>query len=123
MSWLSRLFSKKPKFEVGDIVKCIDDREHTIKFGQEYKILNRTKTTCCRVWCYDIGLTLDPFHHRYTVCVPCGGKQIQGKDIHWAHESRFAFLRKEKAKAQVEECVSIETKKILTEEIERIGAN
>lgn len=122
MSWLSRLFSKKPKFEVGDIVKCIDDRDHIIKFGQEYKVLDRTQTTCCHTWCYDVGLRMEMIF--LTTCTCSASKpQIQGKGIRWADENRFAFLRKEKAKAQVEECVSIETKKILTEEIECISAN
>lgn len=120
MSWLSKLFDKKPKFEVGDIVKCIDDRDHSVVYGKEYKVLDRTKTTCCNSWVYDVGLRSYILN---TVCPPCGNVPIQGKGIHWCGEFRFSFLKKEKAKAQIEECISIETKKILTEEIEHMSAN
>ncbi len=120
MGWLSGLFSKKPKFDVGDIVKCIDDRDHEIKFGQEYKVLDRIKTTCCGIWVYDVGLRQG---NTRTQCICTSRTKMPGAGIHWAKESRFAFLRKEKARAKSEEAISIETKEILEEEIAYVGNN
>jgi len=77
-----------PKFDIGDKVKCIDDREHDIVFGKVYRVLNRVQTSCCGDWCYDVGLTIGSNEH--TICNCSGPTDIQGRGIRWAGEFRFA---------------------------------
>jgi len=89
MGLLGKLFKRRPraKFNVGDIVKCIDDRNHIIVFGKEYKVLSRHQTTCCGLWVYDVGL----FCSEHAYCKQCGGQfKLVGRGIHWAGEFRFA---------------------------------
>lgn len=88
------------KFEIGDKVLCIDDREHKVVFGKTYVILNRIAIPCCGDFCYDVGLvSVDEGH---THCPQCN-ENIPGRGIHWAGEFRFAPKVSNSAEAENEE--------------------
>ena len=121
MGFFSRIFGfgkRKPKFEVGDTVRCIDDRNHTVKFGKEYIVKDRVQLSCCGDFCYDVGL--DCFG--YTNCTTCT-QDIPGKGIRWAGEFRFAPVVKAKERAKAENSIEIKNKEILKKEAEYIGVN
>lgn len=115
--FIKRLFKKDygPKFKVGQKIKCIDDRNHVISFGKTYTVLAVTKTTCCKVYCYDVGIgcVVD----RYTSC--CSGK-IQGRGIHWCGEFRFAPMTEDEIEAESTEEVSDEVGNEIMTEVKKI---
>ena len=125
---LLNLFKKKPKFKVGDTVKCIDDRNWNgpatdikLIFGKTYKILDITYTSCCNEMCLDIGGRFVDTK-QFTVCGvgKCKHIEIQGMGVHWASSKRFALhtgaeeeekeeaLDKEKLKKKLEKAIAIE---------------
>lgn len=118
MKWLKRLFGRKAKFNIGDTIKCIDDRGHIVVFGREYVVKDRIRTECCGDWCYDVGLE----SNGYTECNDCD-VLIPGNGIRWAAEKRFASHKKVEERTKLEQSVSIETKEILEKEIEHVGVN
>lgn len=79
-------FKKNPKFKIGDLVRCIDDRDHIIQYGKTYKILDVNFQDCCNTYSYDVGLTCSDF----TKCTCKKNSVIPGKGIRWAGEFRFA---------------------------------
>lgn len=89
-------FSKKTKeyFKVGDIVKCIDDRNwnhcrHTmdINYGEKYKILMVVKCPTCGSVSYDIGSRFKS-KKSHTICTP-SEHELPAQGIHLACHSRF----------------------------------
>ncbi|HWY33226.1 MAG TPA: hypothetical protein VNX68_01190, partial [Nitrosopumilaceae archaeon] len=131
-------FNKKKKeeshFNVGDTVKCIDDREWNriaqsvnLVFGHTYKIRQIIKCPSCGGYSYDIGCRFDN-KSLFTSCT-LNGTQIDmpGQGIHWAGNFRFArFEESELSTAQLKEIIAgyvkndefekaIEYKKILEE--------
>ena len=83
------LFKKNhgPKFKVGERIKCIDDREHSVVFAKVYVVINVLQIPCCGDYCYDVGLVSRGNGH--TRCGGCSA-DIPGHRIHWAAEFRFA---------------------------------
>jgi len=119
----------EPKFEIGEEVKCIDDREHVIVFRKEYKVLDRMKVCSCG-WAYDVGLTITNTGGtiEHTNCDICN-VEFPGRGIRWAGEFRFASKNKaeEKAEEKSEEkssnVITIKTKEILEKEILQLIEN
>ncbi len=82
--------SVKPKFKIGETVRCIDDRDHGIncvKYGKKYKILDLIIFE--NAVSYDVGLRFDD-KTMYTHNTINSGNKIPGAGIHWAGEFRFA---------------------------------
>jgi hypothetical protein len=126
MGFLSRLFNRDrgPKFQIGQTVKCIDDRDHQIKYGKEYVVLHINRQECCGGYAYDVGLSCDGYTH-----CSCSNTEIPGKGIRWCGEFRFAPVVSAEASAESEESVEIEkpvkisTKEVLKKEIAKVNEN
>jgi protein-arginine kinase activator protein McsA len=111
---IKKIFGFGPKFKVGDIVRCIDDRgwnssKNTIPliYGKTYKILDITYSKCCNIYSIDFGCRLNDNTH--TVC-KCS-KNMVGMGIHWAYQYRFVkdnVLAKEELNEELEEALSEE---------------
>lgn len=109
------LFGFGPKFKVGDIVRCVDDRDWNgqhnsinLKHGKTYKVYQIYKTPCCKTYSIDIGCVL--LDNGFTTCIPCKAK-MSGVGIHWACESRFVkddVLAEEELKEELEEALTEE---------------
>lgn len=96
----------KPKFKIGDKVRCINDIGHAIVFGKEY-VIKDVQITCCNSIVYDVGLVTTK--SEYTQCLFCR-EWIPGRNIHWACESRFAKKQysREEIESEIEEAVEKE---------------
>ena len=121
--------NKKPKFNVGDLVTCIDDREWNrssnglgahhvggflLRYGKTYKILDIQKSCCGYV--FDIGCKfIDKGLH--TVCGDGTRKQIAGAGIHWAGTHRFRKPTEEEEKNFNEESVEVEIEHVNIDEL------
>ncbi len=78
----------KPKFKIGETVRCIDDRDHgDIKYGIKYKILDCI--ICYGIVAYDVGLRFNDTN-THTALNGDGKYPFPGAGIHWAGEFRFA---------------------------------
>ena len=105
-------FNRKAKeihFKVGDVVKCIDDREWNsdhqnmkIVFGKTYKILQILKCPICGVYSYDIGCKFND----NILFTRCQESDMPGAGIHWAGEFRFEkYTENELSAEQVKEII------------------
>lgn len=102
LSFIKNIFKRRPPFEVGDVVKCIDDREWNSggTNGQleylEYYTVQKIAKNCRHGWDVDVGIR---FHNQYdhTYCGKCN-KEIPGSGIHWATHKRFRLVGKGKRK-------------------------
>lgn len=92
------IFKPKPKFSVGDTVKCIDDRnwnetttDMDLTYGKSYNVLELGVTSCCGHKIIDIGARyINP--NLFSYCGSCN-KPIQGKGIYWVSEYKFAHKK------------------------------
>lgn len=117
LGFIKRLFSKDkgPKFKVGQKIKCIDDRNHDVVFGKVYTVLAVTKTQCCNVYCYDVGISCK--NDEYT---SCSHGKIQGRGIHWCGEFRFAPTIEDEVEAEAEAEVSEKAGDEIIKEVKKI---
>jgi len=113
-------FKKKEiYFKVGDIVKCIDDREwngasHTmdIAYGKTYKILMVVTCPTCGQVSYDIG---SRFKNKksHTTCTP-SEHEVPAQGIHVA--GHFRFAKADEASMESREEIEAELEKSLKKE-------
>lgn len=115
MKFLKKLFKSKPKFKIGQKVKCIDDRYHPIVYGKEYIIINIMYLNCCNSWAYDVGLHCDENEHTL-----CCDKDIPGKGIRWAGEFRFAPIISDENSEEVSAEELIEAEKSIMRQTKKI---
>lgn len=108
---IKKMFGFGPKFKVGDIVKCIDDRDWNspensipLVYGKTYKVLDVIYNKCCGLYAIDIGCKFKNNAHTKCKCK----KEMVGLGIHWAYEARFVkddILGEEELKEQLEEAI------------------
>jgi hypothetical protein len=108
---IRKFFGFGPKFKVGDIVRCIDDRNWNssinsipLVYGKTYKVLDITYTKCCNIYSIDIGCKMNNNSHTWCKCA----KDMVGAGIHWAYEYRFVkddVLAKEELNEELEEAL------------------
>lgn len=106
-------FKRKEKsFKVGDIVKCINDRNWNnvdqslnLMLGNKYKILMVIKCESCGGFSYDIGCRFynkrihSSCNNRNQLC----GNQLPGMGIHLAGHFRFEKTTEEFLEHEIEE--------------------
>lgn len=115
---------KKQQIKVGDIIKCIDDREWndpnqnmTLIYGNKYKVLAVIKCSVCGAIAYDIGCRFNN-NRFYTKCtkskeihdLPCMGTHLAG-----AFRFEKSVETKEELEAKIEAAVKEEKYEIAQE--------